>query len=156
MTTVDRSVLTIEREIRGDTAEETQRLRHMLDAAEQYVRSHKWCPPIVERYLGYGVGGVIGVFLFRFARPIGEAGDQLLWVVEGDVPSAYLVTEDAPTPRAALERYCELMEDWAQAVLRGEGVSGKYPVPVEPTGQHADMLMKRVAFIREKIIPNAP
>jgi hypothetical protein len=110
----------------------------------------------VERHLGYGVGGVVGVFLFRFARPIGEAGDQLLWVVEGDVPSAYLVTDGAPTPKAALERYCELMEDWAQSVKSGEGVSRKYPIPVKPTEQHAQMLLKRVAFIRENIIPSAP
>jgi hypothetical protein len=156
VTGVDRSRLTGEREIRGDTQGETELLRRMLDAAEHYVRSHKWCPPIVERYLGYGVGGIVGVFLFRFARPIGDAGDRELWVVEGDLPSAYLVTDDAPTPKAALERYCELMENWAQGVLRGDGVSGRYPVPVEPTREHADMLMKRVVFIRENIIPNAP
>lgn len=41
-----------------------------------------------------------------------------LWVVAGDLPSAYLVTDAAPTATAtaALAIYCSLMQDWVEAV----------------------------------------
>jgi hypothetical protein len=40
-------------------------LREMLDEAVRYVTSFGWCRLIVDSYFGLGVGGVVGVFLFR-------------------------------------------------------------------------------------------
>src|SRR4051812_48819734 len=92
----------------GEDAEDTALLRGMLERASQYLRSFRWCADIEEAYFGLGVGGVVAVFLFRI-RPAQTGVDPLLWVVVGDVPSAYLVTDRAPSPACALEGYVELM-----------------------------------------------
>jgi hypothetical protein len=71
------------------------------------------------------------------------------------LPSAYFVVEACPRPAEALEIYCEIMEDWADNVIAGADLSESYPVSVEPTIEHADMLKGRIDFIRKKLIPRA-
>ena len=80
--------------------------------------------------------------------------DKELWVV-GDLPSAYFVVDDVPTPRAALETYCSLMEDWAEQVLSGDQSYESFPVAAEPTEEHARMLLSRVEHLREVFAPLA-
>lgn len=75
---------------------------------------------------------------------------MFLWVVSEDLPSAYLVTDQAKTPCAALKVYCDLMEDWIRAVSTHGGLSDTFPVSAEPTQANAAMLKKRVAFLREE------
>ncbi len=104
--------------MKGEDARETAYLKEMLTEAEAYIRSFKWCPKIVERYLGYGVGKVLALFLFRFERPI-NGSDEWLWVVVGDLPAAYFVVDGSLTAPDALETYCQLMGDWADAVHSG-------------------------------------
>lgn len=139
-------------QIVGQDASETRQLREMLQRAETYLRSFKWCPPVVQRFMGYGVGGVVAVFLFKLEEKFNDT-DDLLWVVEGDVPSAYLVTDSAPDPASALATYCEMMEEWANAVLNGSPLDEVFPVGAPATRDNANMLLSRTRFIREKLIP---
>jgi hypothetical protein len=150
---VDLSRVTPTREMIGQDESETKLLFEMAERAEAYVRSFKWRPSITERFLGCGVGGVVAVFLFRFTTKI-NGTDDLLWVVEGDVPSAYLVTDGAPDAASALSVYCDLMEAWAHAVLGGSSLDKAFPVAVPATPDHANMLLSRTRFIREQILPN--
>src|SRR5688572_15136850 len=99
-------------QIRGEDAEDTALLSAMAREARTYITSFDWCPPILQSYLAYGVGGVAAIFLFQFAEKIGGT-DQELWVVVGDLPSAYLVVIPEDSPKSALGRYCELMDEWA-------------------------------------------
>src|SRR5256885_471720 len=87
---VDLGCLTLVGKMTGEDAAETEQLREMLARAEAYLRSFQWCPPIAERYIGFGIGGVIALFLFKMERAINNT-DEWLWVVGGDLPSAYFV-----------------------------------------------------------------
>ena len=58
-------------------------------------------PPDRRGALRARIGGVVAVFLFRIDGP--PEVDPLLWVVVGDLPTAYLVTDDAPSPAIALD-----------------------------------------------------
>ena len=149
---MDFSRLVPEDKIQGEDAEETEELLAMLARAKRYVSSFEWCPPIAEIRMGLGIGGVIAVFLVRFQQPI--ESDEYLWVVEGDVPSAYLVTDDAEDAASALAIYRELMEEWAEAVENGESLDDMFPVGVPPDKKHADMLRSRLDFINTKILPD--
>jgi len=149
---VDLKRVTPAEQIAGEDQSETRQLREMLHRAEAYLRSFKWCPPLAERFLGYGVGGVVAVFLFKLAEKINGA-DDFLWVVEGDVPSAYMVTDNAPDPASALAIYCDMMEEWANAVLTGSSLDEAFPVNAPATRENANMLLSRTQFIREKLIP---
>ena len=125
----------------------------MLRDATNYLRDFRWCPPIDRVYLGCGVGEVVAVFLFHLSEPI-QGTDEWLWVIEGDLPTAYLVTERAGDPAFAPEVYCGLMEDWAKAVLEGQPLDDVFPVEAEPTPDNAQSLLKRLDFIRTQLLPD--
>jgi hypothetical protein len=99
------------------------------------------------------VGKIIAPFLIRFAEHPAHDVDQELWVIVGDLPSAYFVTDEASTPREAVELYCSLMDDWIAAVLNGDRLDEVFPVEAEPTPGNAESLASRLQFIREQIIP---
>jgi len=152
MNIVEFSKLTRLGEIKGDDEEDTSLLKGMLSEARKYITSHDWCPKICEEYFGFGIGGIVAVFLFRFSEKIKET-DDLLWILVGDLPSAYLVIDDIPNAMTALEVYCDLMEDWSNAILKGAPLENAFPVKVDPTEKHAKMLLKRVSLLRTDIIP---
>ena len=135
--------------------EEDAQLAEMEAAARRYVRSLPWAKPIKEMLLAFGVGGIVALYLVRFEEPIRWEGEEdlELWVVFGDLPPAYFATDDSPDPAEALETYCSFMEDWADRVVRGEDLTGSYPIAAAPTIEHAEMLKSRINFIRDEVIP---
>jgi hypothetical protein len=140
-------------EIRGDDDEDTELLRDMGAEAQAFITGHEWCPPIRSFYLAHGVGGVVALFLVDFTAAIADSPDDSLWIVVGDLPSAYFVSESADTPRAALECYCSIMDDWVAAVINDGDMDEVYPVEAEPTEENARELQSRVDFLRTEIIP---
>jgi hypothetical protein len=155
--TVDTSRFPVGRDIDYESKAELERLALLRHEAEQFLRGFRWTPPIAELTLAFGVAPIAALFLARFERGIpGEGnGDTEVWVMVGNLPPAYFVVDECPQPAAALEVYCELMEDWADNVIAGADLSASYPVTVEPTIEHAHMLKGRIEFIREKLIPLA-
>ncbi|HUQ12524.1 MAG TPA: hypothetical protein VM146_19620 [Steroidobacteraceae bacterium] len=139
----------------GDDAEDTALLNEMARDARAYIEAFDWCPPIEEVSLGYGVGGVLALFQFEFAHAIEGTDDSELWVVVGDIPSAYFIYEGNEDKAVALECYCALMEEWALAARDGEPVDECFPVEAEPTSENAEALLSRVAFIRNELRPEA-
>ena len=152
MSNVDLTELTPEDQIRDDDEVETIALRKLLDEAVGYVSKFRWCPPIHSKYMGFGIGGVIGVFLIKFTDPIQNSHDTELWVITGDLPSAYLVTEKAPDTDTALRIYCALMRDWIKAVESASSLDKVYPVLAAPTQENATLLRKRIDFIETEFI----
>jgi len=140
-------------EMKGDCEKDTNLLKEMLEKAINYLESYKWCPEIEKIYFGFGIGKIVAVFLFKFKGKIKDSDDEFLWVVVGDLPSAYLVIDNAPSPKEALEGYCELMEDWVNAVRNGTSLKDVYPVAASPTEEHARMLSSRINSLRRDIIP---
>jgi hypothetical protein len=140
-----------------DEEEEAPLLEAMAAEALAFIQSRPWAPPIKDLLLAYGVGGIIGLFLVRFERPLsGELeGETEMWVVVGDLPSIVFETESASTPSLALKLYCAICQDWAEAVLEGRDLTESYPIRAAPTREHANMLLGRIEFVREKLIPAA-
>jgi hypothetical protein len=54
-----------------------------------------------------------------------------------------------------LQLYCAIAQDWADNVLAGRDLSESYPIDVQPTTEHARMLLDRIDFIRNELIPLA-
>lgn len=142
--------------IAGVDEEETTLLRAMADQARDYILSFKWSLPIKAMYLADGVGKVIALFLVEFDGEIGGT-DNRLWVVVGDLPNAYMVVTEGPNcAKEALEAYCELMDDWVNAVLETHNFENVFPVDAAETVGNAESLRWRLNFLRENIIPSAP
>jgi hypothetical protein len=98
------------------------------------------------------VGGVVAIFLIELAARV-NATDKELWVVVGDLPSAYMAVDEDETALEALEKYCDLMDQWIAAVRSDNDLDDVFPVEAEPTQENADALQSRIGFLRNEIIP---
>ena len=148
---VNRKTIVPVSQICGEDQEETAELIEMYDRAQTYLLSHEWCTDVCDAHFGFGLGGVVALFLVR-AR-LASGADEWLWLVEGDLPSAYLVTDNAKDPAAALEIYAELMTAWIDAVRSGRGLDEVFPVDAPADEAHAKMLDTRIKFLRDEIFP---
>lgn len=138
--------------VTGDDAEDDRAIRELLARAENFIAAQSWNSRPTERYLAFGIGGVIAVCLFRMTPPV-FGTDEYIWVVAGDMPPAYFVTDCAMNAHDALLTYCELMDAWVVAVEAGRSLDEVFPVAAEPTAEHAAMLRSRLAHIRERFVP---
>lgn len=137
-------------------AEEEQLLWDLEKRARSFVQSHPWAPAIEQISLAFGIGGVIGLYLVRFQEGIssGEGrGAREIWVVVGDLPSIYFEIDGSETRAAALQTYCDIAQAWADGVLAGDDLHECFPIPAEPTEEHARMLKSRVRTIRDEFVP---
>lgn len=116
-----------------------------------YAQGFAWCRRVRALYEGLQEPGIIGIFLV-WIDPAREGVDEWLWLIIGDVPPAYLVTDDAPTPAAALDTYIVLMDSWVRAVRDGRPVDDLIPVNAPPTPEYADMLASRLRVLRETVL----
>ena len=115
-------------------------------SAKEYMENQKWCIRILESYLGIGEGEILGVFLFKI--------EEYLWVVVGDLPPLYLVTEAAATPAAALLRYLEVMTVWADAAIAQTDHSDLPPVEADFSKENGIALQTRLKLLREYLSEN--
>lgn len=137
-------------EVRGENQEETRGLRQMFEMARAFLSSFGWCRSIEESFFGFGYAGIVAVFLFRI-EPARASVDDWLWVVVGDIPPAYLVTEGNLTPDLALDGYIHEMSRWVQAARDGRPVRDLIPVSIAPTQENAEDLERRLGALREII-----
>jgi hypothetical protein len=140
--------------MKGEDPEDTTLLLQMWKEAEQYLSSFTWCDSIQHGYFGGGVGGVVAVFLVQIV-PVRNA-DEWVWVVVGDVPFAYLVVDENPTPRDALDGYIREMARWVNAVETGANTAEMIPVNAPPTKENGERLKVRLDFLRTKVLPRLP
>ena len=136
----------------GEDEDETSRLKKMVETAQQFLLDFAWCLSIKDFYFGDGIGDVVAIFLAQI-EPASPDIDGYLWVVVGDLPPAYLVTDDAHTPRLALESYIDVMRTWVACVQDGGNLHEVFPVKVPATDEWAEALESRLNALEEKIIP---
>src|SRR5260221_10352627 len=142
---IDTTDLVRVEEVEGDSAKDTELIRQLERDAKHFVESFSWCTGIRDAFFGLGVGGILGVFLYQII-PASIDVDEWLWVVVGDVPPAYLVVDQSPTPRLALATYVYEMQRWVDTVKERGTVEDCIPVNVEPTADNANALEKRLDF----------
>lgn len=138
-------------EYEWDDADERNRVWRMLEFARAYLVDFEWCSRTIREYVGLAVGDVIAIFLFEI-EPAREDVDDWVWVIVGDLPPAYITTDDAPNPAAALDAYIGAMEEWVAAVEDGRPVEGLIPVNAPPTMESAQMLKSRLRFLDEQVL----
>lgn len=121
--------------------------RKLEQEARRYLLSFNWCSGIVDAYLGDEAAPHFGIFLFLI-HPASPNVDRWLWVVVGDLPPAYLVCDDASTPRKAVQAYISEMSRWVAAVKCGDPIENFIPVNAEPTASNADLLANRLGLLK--------
>ncbi len=138
-------------EFDGDDDQDSALCRELFNRAGDYIRSFDWCSSIKASYVGDCVGGIIALVLFQI-EPASADVDEWIWVVVGDLPSAYIAPA-SPSPRDALEDYIEQMSKWVDAIRAGRPVTELIPLNTPPTRDWADSLGQRLHFLRNEILP---
>ena len=132
--------------------EDRRRVRDAEAEARAYITSFSWCPAIRSISYADGVPGIVCIFCAIFENTIKGCSDDQLWIVVGDLPSAYLVAEAGDNAREVLSVYCELMEDWVAAVRAKHSLADVFPVRAEANEELAEVLHGRISFLRQEII----
>jgi hypothetical protein len=135
-------------EIRGAGTQE------LASQAVSFLERQSWCKEVAGGHLGFAIAKVIGVFRLHLVPSYADA-DNVVWVVVGDVPPAYIVLDDAPNWQSALARYAEEMRRWVEAVRHGQELDDVIPVNAPPTAEYADLLARRIDFIEREFV-NVP
>lgn len=132
--------------------EELQSILVLYEEAHDFLESFSWCTAVKKVWYDkdFGIYEKLGIFLFEI-EPVDDTVDDFIWVVMGDLPTVYL-DKSITSGKDALERYCELMEEWADHVINNTSLEECYPVDAEPTVENAGLLNTRIAFIRKELL----
>jgi hypothetical protein len=133
-------------DIVGHDEEDTVLLRKMSENAKQYISSFPWCQTILNSYFGGGVGGVFAVFFFHI-RPSRSDIDPWIWIVVGDIPSAYLPVTDCESPAEVFRSYIRGMSRWVELARMGQTGTPEQRVPpvnVPATPEWAERLNQKL------------
>ena len=136
----------------GENEEETRYLREMAERAQHFLMSFSWCKSIRSFYFGDGIGGIIGIFFAHIEAARSDV-DEWLWVIVGDVPPAYLVTDVCCTPKQAAEGYIREMRRWVGAAKERRTAEDIIPVNVPATPEWAEKLEKRLDCLQFDLLP---
>lgn len=126
-------------------------LSDLESAAVNYIRSFRWSGEVLAMYDGFQEPDILGVFLVHL-RPAEPQVDEWLWVVVGDLPPAYLVTDGASNYVQAVAGYVEEMQRWVDAAREGRPIDELIPVNVAPTAEYAEMLQGRLSTLKRMIV----
>lgn len=130
--------------------------------AESFLTRHWWCGAVRQGYLDYDWYGILALFYFEI-EPASPNVEDVVWVIVGDVPPAYIGAKTCPTAMDAIEGYVYELEGWVEAVNAGEALDDFMPVYVRYSSERVDlttefaaMLASRLDFIRSEIIAHMP
>jgi len=128
-----------------DDFEDAAQFSAMLLEAKDFITSKRWCQAVLDMSVGIAEPGVVAVFLARL--DVAAEADDVLWLVVGDLPPAYLVVDDTDSSRDALRTYISLMRDWVAAAGEQRDTSELIPVNVEANPANAEALATRLDLL---------
>lgn len=120
--------------------------------AQQYLKSFSWCNEIEKGWLAKGWGYILCIFYFKIKPTPGSGADDFIWIIVGDIPPAYIDIQSVDSALEALKAYVNIMEEWINNIKEGKSVDNCFPINVEPSMKHADMLQKRIEIINSDFI----
>ena len=123
----------------------------LANEAAEFLAGQSWCKGIGTGWLSFAIPGVLGIFLFDVVGKTVNVAPKV-WVVVGDLPSAYIAQPADAGWQDVLAGYVFEMRRWVTAVQSGLSVSALIPVGVAPTHEHATMLARRLDFIQSDLL----
>ena len=124
----------------------------LAERAKAFLSSKRWCKEIVKGWLDFACGYIIGVFYFELVPAKPDVPDSV-WVIVGDLPSAYLAVEFCSNGDEAMEGYVAEMQEWVDRVMDGRPLDDDViPVNVPPTEEWAKELQWRLDFIKRDFL----
>lgn len=137
-------------ELSPATVDDAMSVFEFARKAELFLAKKPWCKSIVCGYMARAWDGILGVFYFEIVPSSSEI-DRSVWVIAGDVPTAY-ICNDSKVWSDALGAYVAEMTRWVDAVRTGEPIDMLIPTGVPPSISYANMLASRLQFIRTELL----
>lgn len=128
----------------GISSYESSVLQRYRQRARRFLQSFAWCSELRGERFAAGAAGIAGLFAMEVL--VKGAAREWLWVIAGELPSAYVPISEAPSTRAAMTSYCAMIERWIADRERG-------PVGLEPTAASREHLQKQLSVLRGYVIP---
>lgn len=132
--------------------EDISEANSMYREAKEFLQFYDWCAEIKESFVGMVHPGIVAVFLFHIV-PLKADIDDWVWVIAGDLPPAYITTDECPNPATALDGYIGAMLEWVDAAQKGGSVASLIPVNLPATRENALKLKTRLDFLDSRILP---
>jgi len=139
-------------EIRRNKISYEEEVIVLANSAIRYLESYDWCKEILGGKLIVANGYILCIFLFEIEPSADSGADNFVWIIVGDIPSAY-IDITAVSAFEALECYCELMDEWVANIEDNLPVDDCFPVDAEPSLKHAGMLKTRLSMLRANFLP---
>ena len=80
----------------------------LSEKAKKYLESFKWCDKILDGWLAFDFDYILCIFYFNIVPSEGSEADDKIWIIVGDIPSAYLDAVDNVTEWDALDLWVSL------------------------------------------------
>ena len=123
--------------------------------AANYLGSMSWCKRIINGWVAYANGYIIGVFYFHI-EPSNKQVPDYIWVINGDIPPAYIDVGYCNTWELALDGYIAEMQEWVDRVIQGRPIDDSViPVNVPPEKIWAERLQSRLDLLRPIVTDDA-
>ncbi len=140
-----------------DSEEEDEEFEALEKRAREFLTSYTWCPPIQATFVAAYFAPIVAVFAYKVekSRPIGTDSTDVLewiWVVVGDLPSAYLVNEEITDALVALAGYTVVASDWVKAVEAGGSADDLVYFDAPPDSEYAALLRPRIEFLKQTFL----
>ncbi len=134
----------------SEVADEIPLLESACAGAKKYLERQRWCGRVIEAYVVAGVAGIVTCHLMRVVATQADVPEWIC-VFEGDMPPAYLRTDEAADCPEACQMYLDALAEWVRCVRAGEPLNDLIPVNASPTLEHAKMLEDRLEYIRTEL-----
>ncbi len=134
--------------------EDDEKLEIYCKESINYIQRHTWCEGINNAWLAYYLEGIFAICIFEVISSNSNV-DKYVWVLTGDLPPAYIDIDSAQNPLEVLSCYIDIMQDWVETVKNEGNLDKSYPIEVEATINHADMLNFRLGLLRDYLLNEA-
>lgn len=147
---VDMSSMILCSDYKDMDKKEEMEIRRLCSEVSVYLRGYSWCKKIDKVWFA---GGFSKVAVF-YVELLALGYENKLWVVNGDLPMAHLVTDDIPDGKEALLSYVCHMREWVGAVRGRRSTANCFPVDAVPSLKNANLLSDRLDFIEKYCAEN--
>lgn len=123
--------------------------------ARSFLDGQRWVSRVQSVTPVLAIEGDLGVFRCALI-PSQPDADVMVWVVVGDLPSAWVPHEPGDSWQDALHGYVAELGRWVEAARSGAPVDALVPVDLPPTAEHAERLATRLEHIRASFVDVDP
>jgi hypothetical protein len=121
----------------------------LAERAGRYLVSMRWCRQVVDGWLDFATGYIVGIFYFQIV-PAQPDVPRFVWIIVGDMPPAYFDGETHYSSYEALDAYVKEMQVWVDKVRDGCPLDDDViTVNVPPEKEWAEELKSRLKRIRK-------